>query len=58
MPALVLDAKPFVSGTFDQTGLPNLWVPRASAFFKVDAIPYLGTGKVDLRKVRELAASC
>jgi acyl-[acyl-carrier-protein]-phospholipid O-acyltransferase/long-chain-fatty-acid--[acyl-carrier-protein] ligase len=39
----------------DQTGLPNLWVPRPGAFFKVDAIPYLGTGKLDLRKVRELA---
>jgi acyl-[acyl-carrier-protein]-phospholipid O-acyltransferase/long-chain-fatty-acid--[acyl-carrier-protein] ligase len=39
----------------DQTGLPNLWIPRAQAFFKVDAIPYLGTGKLDLRRVRELA---
>jgi acyl-[acyl-carrier-protein]-phospholipid O-acyltransferase/long-chain-fatty-acid--[acyl-carrier-protein] ligase len=39
----------------DQTGLPNLWIPRAQAFFKVEAIPYLGTGKLDLRKVRELA---
>jgi acyl-[acyl-carrier-protein]-phospholipid O-acyltransferase/long-chain-fatty-acid--[acyl-carrier-protein] ligase len=35
--------------------LPNLWIPRAQAFFKVDAIPYLGTGKLDLRRVRELA---
>jgi len=39
----------------DQTGLPNLWVPRPGAFFKVDAIPYLGTGKLDLRRIRELA---
>jgi acyl-[acyl-carrier-protein]-phospholipid O-acyltransferase/long-chain-fatty-acid--[acyl-carrier-protein] ligase len=39
----------------DQAGLPNLWVPRPQAFFKVDAIPYLGTGKLDLRKIRELA---
>jgi acyl-[acyl-carrier-protein]-phospholipid O-acyltransferase/long-chain-fatty-acid--[acyl-carrier-protein] ligase len=38
-----------------QTGLPNLWVPRPQAFYKVDAIPYLGTGKLDLRRVRELA---
>jgi acyl-[acyl-carrier-protein]-phospholipid O-acyltransferase/long-chain-fatty-acid--[acyl-carrier-protein] ligase len=38
-----------------QTGLPNLWLPRPQAFFKVDAIPYLGTGKLDLRKVRQLA---
>jgi acyl-[acyl-carrier-protein]-phospholipid O-acyltransferase/long-chain-fatty-acid--[acyl-carrier-protein] ligase len=39
----------------DQTGLPNLWVPRPQAFFKVDAMPYLGTGKLDLRKIRQLA---
>lgn len=38
-----------------QAGLPNLWVPRPDAFFKVDALPYLGTGKLDLRKVRETA---
>ena len=42
----------------DQTGLPNLWVPRPAAFFKVDAIPYLGTGKLDLRRIRELALEC
>jgi acyl-[acyl-carrier-protein]-phospholipid O-acyltransferase / long-chain-fatty-acid--[acyl-carrier-protein] ligase len=39
----------------DQTGLPNLWAPRRQSFFRVDAIPYLGTGKLDLRKIRELA---
>ena len=38
-----------------QSDLPNLWVPRPNAFFKVDALPYLGTGKMDLRKIRELA---
>jgi acyl-[acyl-carrier-protein]-phospholipid O-acyltransferase/long-chain-fatty-acid--[acyl-carrier-protein] ligase len=35
--------------------LPNLWVPRAADFFAIEAIPILGTGKVDLRAVRELA---
>ena len=35
--------------------LPNLWLPRPNAFFHVDGLPYLGTGKLDLRKVRELA---
>ena len=39
----------------DQTGLPNLWLPRAQSFFRVDAIPYLGTGKLDLRRIREVA---
>jgi acyl-[acyl-carrier-protein]-phospholipid O-acyltransferase / long-chain-fatty-acid--[acyl-carrier-protein] ligase len=38
-----------------QTGLPNLWLPRPSQFFRVESFPYLGTGKLDLRKVREMA---
>jgi acyl-[acyl-carrier-protein]-phospholipid O-acyltransferase/long-chain-fatty-acid--[acyl-carrier-protein] ligase len=38
-----------------QAGLPNLWAPRPNQFFRVETLPYLGTGKLDLRKVRELA---
>ncbi len=36
-------------------GLPNLFIPRADQFLKVDALPVLGTGKVNLRAVRDLA---
>jgi acyl-[acyl-carrier-protein]-phospholipid O-acyltransferase/long-chain-fatty-acid--[acyl-carrier-protein] ligase len=35
--------------------LPNLWKPRPDQFFHIDALPHLGTGKLDLRKVREVA---
>ena len=35
--------------------LPNLWKPRPDQFFHIDVLPYLGTGKLDLRKVREIA---
>jgi acyl-[acyl-carrier-protein]-phospholipid O-acyltransferase/long-chain-fatty-acid--[acyl-carrier-protein] ligase len=38
-----------------QCDLPALWKPRANQFFHVDAIPMLGTGKIDLRGVKELA---
>jgi acyl-[acyl-carrier-protein]-phospholipid O-acyltransferase/long-chain-fatty-acid--[acyl-carrier-protein] ligase len=38
-----------------QSDLPNLWKPRADQFFRLDAFPYLGTGKLDLRKVKEIA---
>ena len=38
-----------------QCDLPNLWKPRADQFFRVDNFPLLGTGKLDLRKVKELA---
>ena len=35
--------------------LPNLWKPRADAFCHLDSFPLLGTGKLDLRRVRQLA---
>jgi len=38
-----------------QSGLPNLWTPRPNQFFAVEEFPHLGTGKLDLRRVRELA---
>ena len=40
-----------------QTDLPNLWKPRADQFFRVEQFPLLGTGKLDLRKVKEVAAT-
>jgi hypothetical protein len=36
--------------------LPNLWKPRPDQFFHAESLPHLGTGKLDLRKIRELAA--
>jgi len=38
-----------------EAGLPNLWLPRSNQFFFVEELPHLGTGKLDLRRVRELA---
>lgn len=40
-----------------QGDLPALWKPKANQFFHVDAIPTLGTGKIDLRGIKALAAS-
>jgi acyl-[acyl-carrier-protein]-phospholipid O-acyltransferase/long-chain-fatty-acid--[acyl-carrier-protein] ligase len=42
---------------FAQCDLPALWKPRANQFFHVDALPILGTGKIDLRGVKAIAAS-
>jgi len=39
-----------------QSGLPNLFIPRADQFVRVDALPLLGTGKLDLRKLKRIAA--
>ena len=36
-----------------EAGTPNLWIPRIIK--KVDAIPVLGTGKLDLKSCKELA---
>jgi acyl-[acyl-carrier-protein]-phospholipid O-acyltransferase/long-chain-fatty-acid--[acyl-carrier-protein] ligase len=36
-------------------GLPNLWVPDARDCHRVDALPLLGSGKLDLKRVGELA---
>lgn len=35
--------------------LPNLWKPKADAFVRVESFPTLGSGKLDLRKVKEVA---
>jgi len=40
-----------------QSDLPNLWKPRPDQFFRVEAFPQLGSGKLDLRKVRQVAAA-
>jgi len=36
-------------------GLPNLWIPSERDFLEIPEIPVLGTGKVDLKRVKEIA---
>ena len=38
-----------------KSDLPNLWTPRPNQFFHIDELPHLGTGKLDLRRVHEIA---
>ena len=38
-----------------KSDLPALWRPRPDQFLRIENLPYLGTGKLDLRKARELA---
>lgn len=40
-----------------EAGLPNLWIPSPDSFFEVEAIPVLGSGKIDLKAVAVLAKS-
>ena len=37
-----------------KVGLPNLWIPKKDSFIKVEAFPILGSGKLDLRAIKEL----
>ncbi len=38
-----------------KSDLPALWKPRPDQFLYLEKLPYLGTGKLDLRKLREIA---
>jgi acyl-[acyl-carrier-protein]-phospholipid O-acyltransferase/long-chain-fatty-acid--[acyl-carrier-protein] ligase len=38
-----------------KSDLPALWKPRPDQFLHIQNLPYLGTGKLDLRRLRELA---
>lgn len=38
-----------------ERGIPNLWVPGDRDYFAVKELPVLGTGKLDLRRVKDLA---
>ena len=42
-------------GQLAKSDLPPLWKPRADQFIHVDSLPYLGTGKLDLRRLKEIA---
>ncbi|HYH69126.1 MAG TPA: AMP-binding protein [Urbifossiella sp.] len=47
-----------IGGLLDQLagrGLPNLWVPDARDCYPVKELPALGSGKLDLKRVGELA---
>jgi hypothetical protein len=36
--------------------MPKLWLPKRDDLRFIEVIPTLGTGKVDLRSVREIAS--
>jgi acyl-[acyl-carrier-protein]-phospholipid O-acyltransferase/long-chain-fatty-acid--[acyl-carrier-protein] ligase len=39
-----------------ESDLPALWKPKKDQFFHVDVLPYLGSGKLDLRALKTRAA--
>lgn len=39
-----------------RAGLPNIFIPTPDSFIKVEQLPILGTGKLDLKGIKDLAA--
>ncbi|HEY0701623.1 MAG TPA: AMP-binding protein [Candidatus Acidoferrales bacterium] len=48
------EVKPVIE-KLGNSDLPNLWVPRANQYFQVEELPHLGSGKLDLRRIHEIA---
>ena len=46
---------PGIVAKLTANGLPNLFIPPRPNFIKVDALPVLGTGKMDLRSLKRIA---
>jgi acyl-[acyl-carrier-protein]-phospholipid O-acyltransferase/long-chain-fatty-acid--[acyl-carrier-protein] ligase len=40
-----------------EQGLPNLYIPSEDSFCQVDQIPILGSGKLDLKAIQQMARS-
>lgn len=46
---------PEVLDELQQAGLPNLWIPSQDSFLEMAEVPLLGTGKLDLKAVKDTA---
>jgi acyl-[acyl-carrier-protein]-phospholipid O-acyltransferase/long-chain-fatty-acid--[acyl-carrier-protein] ligase len=44
-------------GKMGDSDLPNLWRPRSTAFHRIEAIPVLGTGKMDIKQAKKMAVA-
>ncbi len=40
-----------------RTSLPKLWLPKRDSLYRLKSLPMLATGKIDLRKVKLMAAA-
>jgi acyl-[acyl-carrier-protein]-phospholipid O-acyltransferase / long-chain-fatty-acid--[acyl-carrier-protein] ligase len=39
----------------NQSALPKLWIPKRENLFSLESIPLLGSGKIDLKRIKALA---
>ncbi|NCG12169.1 MAG: MFS transporter [Planctomycetia bacterium] len=52
---LPVEAPEIIENLRSRGDLPNLWIPRPEAFVPVDEVPRLGSGKLDLKAVKNRA---
>jgi len=38
-----------------ESDVPKLWIPARNRFYEVDALPLLGSGKLDLQRLKQIA---
>jgi acyl-[acyl-carrier-protein]-phospholipid O-acyltransferase/long-chain-fatty-acid--[acyl-carrier-protein] ligase len=51
-----MDKAPYdICEHLQSVGLPNLWIPDPASFMQVEEIPVLGTGKLDLKGLADVA---
>ncbi|MBL8709923.1 MAG: MFS transporter, partial [Rhodospirillaceae bacterium] len=48
---------PLVSQALNDSGLPKIWIPKASDLYRIEELPVLGTGKTDLKRLKAMALS-
>ncbi|MBQ8754986.1 MAG: AMP-binding protein [Lentisphaeria bacterium] len=48
-----IDTAAIIAG-LREAGLPNIWIPKSEDFIKVDRLPLLGSGKLDLMGLKEM----
>lgn len=41
--------------SLNTSNLPKLWIPDIDSFYKIDSLPILGSGKLDLKALKEMA---
>ena len=46
---------PKLSEQLTGRGLPNLWLPSERDFMQVAELPILGSGKMDLKRLKDIA---
>jgi acyl-[acyl-carrier-protein]-phospholipid O-acyltransferase/long-chain-fatty-acid--[acyl-carrier-protein] ligase len=44
-----------INAMLGESGLPNLWRPRKDNLVEVDSLPVLGSGKLDLHRLKQMA---